>query len=82
MTLSSRVRAGIPRCSAPFPRAYASQFLSNGWDLPAQCELTFEAPPDSLAGPGVATGTRLRVAAPPTGVPLFEGEVTATELAY
>lgn len=45
---------------------------------PAQCEITFQ---DMLAR-FVPTGTKLRIAVPPSDTPLFEGEVTAVEIEH
>ncbi len=50
--------------------------------LPTLCELTFADPRGTLASPGVAPGTALRVATSAQVEPLFAGEVTAVEYAH
>lgn len=86
-TVTAAPLAGLPRLSvtvdgAPLPapdllalqRARVHQRL----DAPAQCELCFAAPRPELAG-RLGVGARLALAAEAT---LFDGEITAIELAH
>jgi phage baseplate assembly protein V len=63
-------------------RSLRSVRVQQRLSLPTLCELIFVDPRGTLASPGVAPGTALRVSTAAQAEPLFIGEVTAVEYAH
>ncbi|MBN1206802.1 MAG: phage baseplate assembly protein V [Myxococcaceae bacterium] len=63
-------------------RSLRSVRVQQRLSLPTLCELIFVDPRGTLASPGVAPGTPLRVSTAAQAEPLFTGEVTAVEYAH